>query len=154
VRKADCVIDKRAVKAAIESGTEIPGGCLARGRNVGYAYERCSNPLWHSVGADRPPGKAATRSVYRRWVRFFPCAVCQVSFGIDSCHTGPHGLSEKASDLTCIPPYRRHHRIGADALHRIGRAKFERVHGLNIGDPVKQLMSCTRGPEENGAYVS
>ena len=32
------------------------------------------------------------------------------TWGIDPCHTGPHGTSQKACDLTCIPLCRQHHR--------------------------------------------
>ena len=40
---------------------------------------------------------------YRRFIRSLPCAACGKSRFIDCCHTGPHGLSQKASDLDCLP---------------------------------------------------
>jgi hypothetical protein len=42
-------------------------------------------------------------------------------------HTGPHGTSQKASDYTCLPGCRTHHR---ELDHRLGKA-FWAKYGLN-----------------------
>ena len=55
------------------------------------------------------PSKPVRDPEYRRWVKRLPCAACGRSWGIDPAHTGPHGMSQKASDLTCIPLCRRCH---------------------------------------------
>ena len=48
-------------------------------------------------------------SKYRAFVRSFPCCGCGQSWWVDATHTGPHALSRKASDLTCIPLCRACH---------------------------------------------
>jgi hypothetical protein len=47
---------------------------------------------------------------YKRWIKTWPCLGCGKRWGIDPCHTGPHGTGQKASDLTCIPLCRKCHR--------------------------------------------
>lgn len=47
---------------------------------------------------------------YRRYVRSHPCAACGRTWSVEACHTGPHGLSQKSCDLTCIPLCRQDHR--------------------------------------------
>jgi hypothetical protein len=69
---------------------------------------------------------------YRALIRTLPCAVCGAHWGIEAAHTGPHGMSQKSSDLDCIPLCRKHHRTGADALHSLGPVKFARVHALDV----------------------
>lgn len=55
------------------------------------------------------PSRPVRDAEYRRWVKSLPCAACGRSWNIDPAHTGPHGMSQKASDLTCIPLCRRDH---------------------------------------------
>lgn len=45
----------------------------------------------------------------RRFIKRLPCLACGKNWGIDPRHTGPHGLSQKASDLACIPLCRKCH---------------------------------------------
>lgn len=49
------------------------------------------------------PGKPVRDKAYLRFVKSFPCAACGRTWCIDPAHTGPHGLGQKASDLSCIP---------------------------------------------------
>lgn len=46
---------------------------------------------------------------------------------MDAMHTGPHGVAQKASDYTCLPGCRRHHR---ELDHQIGKA-FWKKYGLD-----------------------
>lgn len=82
------------------------------------------------------------------WVRSLPCAVCGWR-GVESAHTGPHGIGQKASDDTAIPLCRRDHRTGPRSLHLLGPVEFERVHGLDIAALRERLqrdwkMLCER----------
>jgi hypothetical protein len=67
------------------------------------------------------PSKPIRNPEYRRWVKKLPCAACGRSWGIDPAHTGPHGLSQKSSDSTCIPLCRQCH----DALDAAPQAFAE-----------------------------
>lgn len=40
---------------------------------------------------------------YLRFIRRFPCLNCGKSRNMEACHTGPHGMSQKAPDWTCLP---------------------------------------------------
>jgi hypothetical protein len=61
-------------------------------------------PIYRSTKPVRDPN-------YTRYVKQFPCVGCRRTWGIDPCHCGPHGLSQKASDLTVIPLCRACHRL-------------------------------------------
>jgi len=80
---------------------------------------------------------------YRRWIQTLPCCVCfphllerlrlgmfSLSLKSEAAHSGPHGISIKASDLTCIPLCANHHRIAKDSYHELGPSFFEH-HGLD-----------------------
>jgi hypothetical protein len=85
--------------------------------------------------APRPPysgTKPERDAKYRALVRTQPCAACGSWRGIESAHTGPHGMCQKASDFDCIPLCSKHHKIGKDSLHKLGPVKFARVHGLDV----------------------
>jgi hypothetical protein len=59
--------------------------------------------------------------------------------GVEAAHTGPHGISQKASDYTCIPLCHEHHRTGNDALDKIGRETFQLRFQINISDLAADL---------------
>jgi hypothetical protein len=40
---------------------------------------------------------------YLQWIRTLPCSVCRTTRAVEAAHTGPHGLSQKSSDLCAIP---------------------------------------------------
>ena len=44
---------------------------------------------------------------YLQWIRTLPCSVCRTSRAVEAAHTGPHGLSQKSSDLCAIPLVRK-----------------------------------------------
>ena len=88
---------------------------------------------------------------YLQWIRTLPCSVCRTTRAVEAAHTGPHGLSQKSSDLSAIPLCVRHHRTGNDSYHKLGPRKFAEVHQVNIRAIVARLSSeadssvCNRG---------
>ncbi|HME59219.1 MAG TPA: hypothetical protein VKF63_12830 [Terracidiphilus sp.] len=80
------------------------------------------------------PSKPVRDEQYRRWVKSLPCAGCGRSWNVDPAHTGPHGLSQKASDLTCIPLCRRCH----DAFDAAPQ-EFAEQHNLEIPALIERL---------------
>ena len=70
---------------------------------------------------------------YLRFIRSLPSAVsgrgpCQAA------HTGPHGLGQKSSDLSCIPLTRREH-----AEYDANPRGFAEKHGLDIPALITRL---------------
>jgi hypothetical protein len=69
---------------------------------------------------------------YRAWIRHLPCAACGSERYVEAAHTGSDGgMSQKASDYSCIPLCAWCHRCGPESYHVIGRSAFEELHGLN-----------------------
>jgi len=71
-------------------------------------------------------GTKPTRDAdYTRFIKRLPCVACLRTWWIDPAHTGPHGIGQKSSDLSCIPLCRRcHDQFDADprgfaARHRL-----------------------------------
>jgi hypothetical protein len=59
---------------------------------------------------------------------------------IEAAHTGSEGgMSQKASDYSCVPLCRSCHTAGRTAYHRIGKLEFERKYGINFMDLVRAL---------------
>lgn len=69
---------------------------------------------------------------YLRFVRGLPCAVSGRNWGIEACHTGRHGLGQKAADTDVIPLAREFHTKGPHSYHVLGRVKFEQYHGVSV----------------------
>ncbi len=70
---------------------------------------------------------------YKAMIRSLWCVVCGRS-NPDACHTGPHAYGRKASDLTCIPLCRCHHReMDSNPV------AFAERYGLDIPAIVAQL---------------
>ena len=90
---------------------------------------------------------------YLQWIRTLPCSVCQTTRAVEAAHTGPHGLSQKSSDLWAIPLCARHHRIGDDSYHKLGPRKFAEVHQLNIRAMVARLNAKPWIRVESGVFV-
>ena len=78
---------------------------------------------------------------YLQWIRTLPCSVCRTTPAVEAAHTGPHGLSQKSSDLCAISLCVRHHRTGDDSYHKLGPRKFAEVHQLNIWTIVARLSA-------------
>ena len=72
---------------------------------------------------------------------------------VEAAHTGPHGLSQKSSDLCAIPLCVRHHRTGNDSYHKLGPRKFAEVHQLNIPAIVGRLSAKPLIRVESGTFV-
>ena len=53
--------------------------------------------------------KPARDTEYLRWIKCFACMACGSTVMVDPAHTGPHGISQKASDYSCIPLCRKCH---------------------------------------------
>ena len=86
-------------------------------------------PLYQSAKPVRDPE-------YRRFIKRLPCVACLKTWWIDPVHTGPHGISQKACDLTCIPLCRLHH-AEFDANPR----QFEFRHHLDIPALIEMFHS-------------
>jgi hypothetical protein len=79
--------------------------------------------------------------------------VCRTTRAVEAAHTGPHGLSQKSSDLSVIPLCARHHRTGDDSYHKLGPRKFAEVHQVNIPAIVARLSAKPSIRVEAGAFV-
>lgn len=90
----------------------------------------------HPRAARRPARRGPARNwKYRAWIRSLPSAVSGRT-GCEAAHTGDDGgMSQKASDYSCIPLTREEH----EELHRSGRVEFERAHQVDIAALVKRL---------------
>ena len=90
---------------------------------------------------------------YLRWIRTLPCSVCRTTKAVEAAHTGPHGLSQKSSDLSTIPLCAKHHRTGDDSYHQLGPRKFAEVHQLNIRAIAARLSAKPLIQVESGGFV-
>ena len=90
---------------------------------------------------------------YLPWIRTLPCSVCRTTRAVEAAHTGPHGLSQKSSDLCAIPLCVRHHRTGDDSYHKLGPRKFAELHQLNIPVIVARLSAKPLIQVESGTFV-
>ena len=80
---------------------------------------------------------------YRQWIRSLPCALCGQEPAGEAAHTGQDGgLSQKASDYSCVPLCTECHTQAPYAYHRIGRAEFERRHGVDLATLARRLSRC------------
>lgn len=80
-----------------------------------------------------PPTRDPT---YRAFVRSFLCVVCKSRRGIEAAHTGPHGISQKASDRSCVALCHQEHR----ELHQIGPARFQDEHVIDFASLTVQYQ--------------
>ena len=90
--------------------------------------------------------KPARDPLYLRFIKSLPCLACLKTWSIDPCHTGPHVVSQKACDLTCIPLCRKHHR----EFDRNPR-QFEKAHRLNVAARVAGFNAEYRKRERKRA---
>jgi hypothetical protein len=97
--------------------------------------------------------KPVRHAGYLQWIRTLPCSVCRTTRAVEAAHTGPHGLSQKSSDLCAIPLCVRHHRTGDDSYHKLGPRKFAEVHQLNILAIVARLSAKPRIRVESGGFI-
>ena len=90
---------------------------------------------------------------YLQWVRTLPCSVCRTNRAVEAAHTGPHGISQKSSDLSAIPLCGRHHRTGSDSYHKLGPRRFAEVHQLNLQTIAARLSAKPWIRVESGRFV-
>ena len=77
---------------------------------------------------------------YKAWIREMPCIVCGVEGRSEAAHTGTDGgMSQKASDYSCVPLCSDCHTQAPGAYHRIGKRAFEQKHDLHFVRIVAQL---------------
>src|ERR1019366_1012352 len=77
---------------------------------------------------------------YLAWIREMPCIACGVEGRSVAAHTGTDGgMSQKASDYSCVPLCADCHTQAPGAYHRAGRGTFERRHGLSFAGAVARL---------------
>ena len=90
---------------------------------------------------------------YLQWIRTLPCSVCRTMRAVEAAHTGPHGLSQKSSDLSAIPLCGKHHRTGDDSYHKLGPRKFAEAHQLNFRAIAARLSAKPVIRVESGSFV-
>ena len=93
----------------------------------------------YSGGVAKPERSEA----YKAWIRTLPCLLCGTTRGIEPCHTGPHGMGQKASDFTCVPACAWHHRHGKDAIDVLGK-RFGEHHGIDMDELRERLNAAWR----------
>lgn len=88
----------------------------------------------HGVMPPRHPrrrrsGRGPARSFkYRSWIRSLPCAACGSTHSVEAAHTGNDGgMSQKASDYSCIPLCTDCHTQAPDSHHRDRQAFEQRI---------------------------
>lgn len=89
---------------------------------------------------------------YRSWIASLNCIVpgctsvnlhkwTAAGAWTEAAHTGPHGISQKASDYSCVPICHWHHLESRDSYHKLGERKFEAHHRISIKEIVKVLRA-------------
>ena len=104
----------------------------------------------------KPRRGPAVDADYREWIRTFGCVVCwgrltqpigSETRNIECAHVGERGLGQKCSDYETIPLCARHHRIGSDSHHALGK-KFWAAHKLDRDALISQLNAMYEKPKE------
>ena len=97
----------------------------------------------------KKPGKASEphSSIYLRWIRTLPCAVCDGRKGpSQAAHThqlGPKGLGEKTTAKSAIPLCAHCHVFGGDSYHRLTPEwRWADYHGLDLRALVQRLNNA------------
>jgi hypothetical protein len=91
--------------------------------------------------ATSPTRKGPPRDkAYLTWIREMPCIACGVEGRSEAAHTGTDGgMSQKASDYSCVPLCADCHTRAPGAYHRAGKGNFEQQHGLSFAGIVARL---------------
>lgn len=103
-----------------------------RSNGLEMSFQIQPGPIYRSVKPVRSPE-------YRRFIKRLPCAACLATWNVDPCHTGPHGLSQKSSDMSCIPLCRRCH----DAFDADPHG-FAARHKMDVPALIKKFNSFYR----------
>ena len=99
--------------------------------------------------------KPVRSRAHLNFIRSLPCLVprCNARY-VEASHIGGHGLSQKASDLDAAPICPRHHRTGPDSLHKLGRRRFEQLHGVDLMATVSRLRQRPKLSIQDGYYIA
>ena len=82
---------------------------------------------------------------YLAWIRTLPCTACDIAGRSEAAHTGTDGgMSQKASDYSCVPLCADCHTQAPGAFHRIGKRAFEERNGLSFTRMVERLNAQWR----------
>ena len=75
---------------------------------------------------------------YCAWIRTLPCAACGTTLGVQAAHTGDDGgMSQKASDYSCVPLCFSCHREYDNGLR--SKELFEQDHRIIMPELVRRL---------------
>jgi hypothetical protein len=91
--------------------------------------------------------------LYRPRKDGYPRLVCGTTVGVETTHTGPHGIGQKSPDTSAIPLCSRHHRTGRDSYHKLGPRTFQRCHGIDIRTVVVRLTAKPSIRIEGGVFI-
>jgi hypothetical protein len=88
---------------------------------------------------------------YLKFIRSLRCLICVLQHLVqkgrtEAAHSGPHGISQKSSDLSAIPLCLEHHQTGKDSYHRLGWRFFE-YHGLDLEKITGELFMRWRSSQ-------
>ena len=84
----------------------------------------------------RSTSKRPRDFAYMAWITTQTCCVCEAQHKPQfsksyAHHAGPHGLSQRSPDRTCIPLCWRHHdRLSSISVHSLGK-RFWSAYGLD-----------------------
>jgi hypothetical protein len=99
--------------------------------------------------------KTGRDSLYLDFIRSLPCHVCDgpTHWGLllprcqdgptEAAHVGRRGLSQKSPDRETIPLCAKHHRLGKDSHHKLGK-KFWWHHGIDREKLIAELQAYYR----------
>lgn len=90
---------------------------------------------------------------YLNFIRSLRCVVCVLEgsrqhHATEAAHIGERGLSQKCSDREAIPLCAAHHRLGADALHRLGKG-FWSHHNIDGNSLLVELRKRFETKDEH-----
>jgi hypothetical protein len=98
-----------------------------------------NRPLQISPGTIYRAQRPVRDPLYRRFIKQLPCLACLRTWGIDPCHTGAHGVGQKACDLKCIPLCRKCHQEYDAAPY-----DFAAKHGIDVQKHIARLNEFYR----------
>jgi hypothetical protein len=113
-----------AKASASGASADVRGGEMIE-RLFGLAF-----PIYRGI-------KPVRDAQYLAWVRSFPCIACgTVTRSRDAMHIGPHGMSQKASDIDTLPGCRKCH----EELGRLGPVRFQLLYDLDFREAIATLQ--------------
>lgn len=90
---------------------------------------------------------------YLGWIRTQPCLICLSTSQVEAAHTGPHGISQKASDRAAVPLCIRHHRNASNSYHSLGK-NFGAMHGIDLHLVTRELNRKPSIRVQGGRFVA